>query len=517
MKNYIFATISMLLTAWNVARAQEIMIFDGKAIPVEQVDSITAGKTCGNVIGDQIWRNENLTIFAAALKATGIEDTLSCYLRDDYKETGREGELYYSYNFTGPYAPVPHHRYTVFIEPDFVYRDNGISSLEDLRAYAKKVYDEVFPEDSNVQDEKDSRNSLHRFVAYHILEYGAPLNQYAAGDGGSYKETTYSRAVQHVEHYPTLMPEALLKISRPFIAGKEEFYLNRQGVFDNSNGSEMLSQIQESDYGIHVDATSSAIPGNTWMNGYAYPIESILVYDKKTMTQRSAERLRFDMTTISPEMTANGLRLNRDFSCYFFPQGYFKNISWDGRGAKFIYLPNQSYSSGLGSWMNIYGDEMMLTGIGDITITLPVVPEGTYELRLGQMLNNNRGIVQFYIDDEPCGEPVDLTSVNMQEIGWLSSDKRTSDEVWQTSSEQMRKYGWMYSPHWLPLSNSSVTLDQYKYSLRRIIGTFKSDGKTAHTLRIQQTETRDTQTFLDYIEMCPECIYANPDKMEDKW
>lgn len=508
----------MLLTAWNVARAQEIMIFDGKAIPVEQVDSITAGKTCGDVIGDQIWRNENLTIFAAALKATGIEDTLSCYLRDDYKETGWEGEHYYSYNFTGPYAPVPHHRYTVFIEPDSVYRANGISSLEDLRAYAKKVYDEVFPEDSNVQDEKDSRNSLHRFVAYHVLEHGAHLDMFAAGTGGSPRNTIFFTPIQQVEHYQTLMREALLKISRARTPSTDiGVYLNRNSVFNEVTGRETISEMY--DFGIHVDITSSVIPDNTWMNGYAYPIESILVYDKKTMTQRSAERLRFDITTISPEMMANGLRLNRDFYCYFFPQGYFKNISWDGRGATFIYLPNQSYSSGIGSWMNIYGDEMMLTGIADITITLPVVPEGTYELRLGQTLNNNRGIVQFYIDDEPCGEPVDLksSSFNSKEVGWLTSDDRASDEVWQTSSEQMRKYGWMYSPHWLPLSDSYYTLDQSSISLRRIIGTFKSDGKTAHTLRIQQTDMRDTQTFLDYIEMCPECIYANPDKMEDKW
>lgn len=523
MKKAISILMAMLFAGWQTASAQEIMIFDGKAIPVEQVDSITAGRTSGNVIGDQLWRNEQLSIFASALKATGIEDSLCCYLRDDYKETGWEGE-YYSGRFRewqGIMAPVPHHRYTVFIEPDSVYKANGIGSLDDLRAYAKKVYDEVFPEDASVQDEKDPRNSLHRFVAYHVLEYGAPLNQYAAGDGGTYATPVYRNAVQHVEYYQTLMPEALLKISRPPIEGKEEFYLNRKSVFDDQSGSELTAQMQESDYGVHVDAASAFMPENGLMNGYVYALGSILVYDKKTVDQRSSERLRFDMAALSPEMMANNLRLNRGISVYYFPKGYFKNFSWDERISDFMYAPNQGYSNGLYSWQDLYGDECVIRGIADFTITLPVVPAGTYELRTGQWVSPNRGQIQYYIDGDPCGEPVDMTKgINYKEIGWLSSSERNqmSEEELSANWSQMRSNGWMYAPHWIALNYSNYYMDESQNCLRRIIGTFTSDGKTAHTVRMQQTlDYYGSETFLDYLELCPECIYANPDKMEDKW
>lgn len=523
MRKCIYLMVALLFAGLQTVSAQEIMIFDGKAIPVEKVDSITAGKTRGNVIGDQLWRNEQLSIFASALKATGIEDTLSCYLRDDYKETGMESSSYSGRfrEWPGIWAPVPHHRYTVFIEPDSVYKANGIGSLDDLRAYAKKVYDEVFPEDAGVQDEKDPRNSLHRFVAYHVLEYGAPLNQYAVGDGGdSGGKVIYRTGVQYVEHYQTLMPEALLKISQPSVKGRLNFYLNRNSIFNDFNGRENIAHMQESDYGVRVNAEASIMAGNAWINGYAYALDSILVYDKKTVDQRSSERMRFDMASISPELMANGLRLNREYGVYYFPNGYFKNISWDDQSGDFFYAPNQGYMSGLFSWLNVYGDEWSVRGITDLTITLPVVPAGTYELRIGHWITSNRGTIQYYLDGEPCGEPLDLSyrTFNIKELGWIPSQERVDSIIYADSWNKMRSNGWMYAPHWLPLNRSYNYMDESQNSLRRIIGTFISDGKTAHTLRMKQIlDDRGLETFLDYLELCPECIYNNPDKMEDRW
>lgn len=45
-------------------------------------------------------------------------------------------------------------------------------------AYAKKVYDKEYPEDSHITDFKDRKNSLNRFISYHILPFAADRSKF---------------------------------------------------------------------------------------------------------------------------------------------------------------------------------------------------------------------------------------------------------------------------------------------------------------------------------------------------
>jgi hypothetical protein len=55
-------------------------------------------------------------------------------------------------------------------------------------------------------------------------------------------------------------------------------------------------------------------------------------------------------------------------------------------------------------------------------------------------------------------------------------------------------------------------------TLRKIITTFTTDGKTDHYLRIQQRmQSRDNEMNFDFIELCPSSVYNNEFYPEDRW
>ena len=54
-------------------------------------------------------------------------------------------------------------------------------------------------------------------------------------------------------------------------------------------------------------------------------------------------------------------------------------------------------------------------------------------------------------------------------------------------------------------------------TLRKVIGTFHSDGKTHPVLRLEQKmESTENEMNFDAIEICPSAVYANPDVAEDR-
>ena len=54
-------------------------------------------------------------------------------------------------------------------------------------------------------------------------------------------------------------------------------------------------------------------------------------------------------------------------------------------------------------------------------------------------------------------------------------------------------------------------------TIRKVLGTFYSDGKTEHYVRFQQKleSTRNALNF-DFIEMCPSSVYNNEYYAEDR-
>ena len=65
-------------------------------------------------------------------------------------------------------------------------------------------------------------------------------------------------------------------------------------------------------------------------------------------------------------------------------------------------------------------DEAVRLVSEDVSVTLPILPKGKWELRLGTCLGYAaNSVVQFYIDEVPQGVPVDFRPDGRDEkIGW---------------------------------------------------------------------------------------------------
>jgi hypothetical protein len=49
------------------------------------------------------------------------------------------------------------------------------------------------------------------------------------------------------------------------------------------------------------------------------------------------------------------------------------------------------------------------------------------------------------------------------------------------------------------------------------LGTFYTDGKSDHYLRLQQKMETGGEMNFDFIELCPSSVYNNEYYAEDKW
>jgi hypothetical protein len=61
---------------------------------------------------------------------------------------------------------------------------------------------------------------------------------------------------------------------------------------------------------------------NNALNGFYYTIDSLLIYDYDVPNLVLNERLRWDVTSLLPEMMTNGFRLMTDNEWHVFPTGY---------------------------------------------------------------------------------------------------------------------------------------------------------------------------------------------------
>ena len=155
---------------------------------LERDDSVTNGvvHVLNNVItssslllADKIAEDSTLTLFSQALQLTGMADSLVKYIDETYScsedsvHTGvmvrcTSGSALYTRSF---WPEKRYFKYTAFVEPDSVYHSKGINTIDDLKAYAKKIYDQTYPEDAGLYDDdvKNRKNPLNRFVSYHLL------------------------------------------------------------------------------------------------------------------------------------------------------------------------------------------------------------------------------------------------------------------------------------------------------------------------------------------------------------
>ena len=522
--------------------------------------------TRNSMVPDVLKDDSTITLFYNAIRETGLDRMLQeNYIDEDYENSK---SVYFDKDSTDwtndklcittgletdnvAYMKHRYNKFTVFVEQDDVLKEKyGVETLEDLNALAHQLYDPMYPDDKDNNVYTDPNNALNRFIAYHILPFQSTYYQLTSVDGpNSTLATMFNRRKQDIcDWYETCAPHSLMKFSFP--SGTETgLYINRRGVMTRPD-----------DKGVKIRgakvATPDMMPDNMAVNGIYYYIDDVIAYDATTQNQIiAAERLRMDATTLSPDFLTSGARGHYTAStiengkyglrgqgtkaatnvnhCLGFKGNFTKNFVFSDN-ITHLHVRNKVLS-----FWSFEGDEVTVYGRFDITIKMPPVPEGEWEVRMFSCLNFvNRGIVQFYFgpgklvngkvigDLQPCGIPVDMRVGGANpRVGWKSDSDLGDADAIATFDKAFRNRGWMKGMACYSCSqgdDGSGTGSQWNRdvtdALRKIITQFHSDGKSDYWLRCQQKLESETGTMaFDALELCPSSVYNNEYYPENKW
>ena len=448
--------------------------------------------------------NPEVSLFSSALILTGMADSLYEYIDESY--TCGEDSVNKGYYITR--AGTEQHlcywvgkrmkRYSAFIEPDSIYAANGINNLDDLKAYAKQVYDEVYPEDAGQYDEDwtNRKNPLNRFVSYHLLPYYGGYSDWTVTDmnGVNLKtDCAVTNKIDCTDWFTTLMPGTIIKFSSPS-AG---LFINRKGVATRATvpGIKVCSP---SEIG-QVDQQA--------LNGIYHYIDNILTYNVQTRDVVFNDRIRIDAVTLSPEFMNCGARGSENCTGFKVVEG------WDFHGQNpNLNLRNRS------TWNATYQDCVDFTGQFDISFKLPPVPENTYEVRFAYGAHESRGVVQVYFGEKgnlkPMGIPIDFRIYGGDPtIGWVA-DVAGDEDANRAIDKAMHNRGYMKEMDtWL--QGASNNLRDNNGKLRKILTTQTMSPDKEYWVRIRLVnDNPQAELPINYFELCPKSVYDG-EKAED--
>ena len=495
----------------DVLNNNELIYYVNKtARMIEYDDSVTNGvvHTVSSIITrtsdflpDRIEADSSISLFAQALSLTNMDDSLRYYLDETYfcgedsvfegypKKCRAEG--------TNPcfWPEKRYFRYTAFIEPNEVYHRYGIYTIEDLIAYAKGIYDETYPEDANQYDDDFThrKNPLNRFVSYHLLPIIAQYNNILA-PSQVLEHCWLTNVTDPEEFFETMCPNTLMRVAQPAGVG---LFINRKGfqkrIDDGCKGVRVLSPSESG----NLDQNA--------LNGVYHYIDDILVYSTKVREVVLNCRIRKDATTLSSDFINSGGRGRYDANeLKGMKKGFIEG--WKISDETFV-----GVHSDQPWWQHYYSNGVTVSGIFDVEFELPPVPSGTYEIRFGYTANVERGVVQVYLNNEPCGIPVDLRVFGGDPtIGWIED---TDDEEENVANDKaMHNRGYMKGIDSYRQYDSENTFRNNSNNLRRILTTtYLKEGET-NKLRLRQV-LDDGECYLsfDFIELCPKSIYGSPE------
>ncbi|MCR5679080.1 MAG: fasciclin domain-containing protein [Prevotella sp.] len=465
---------------------------------------------------DIIALDSTVTIFSQALFLTGMADSLMAYIDETYPEWGADKtsqDSIYTDNIkvaclSGDLTEVPARwpekrlfKFTAFIEPDSVYKRYGINNLDDLIAYTKKIYDDSYPEDAGLYDDdfKNRKNPLNRFVSYHLFDRIMPYSDIIMSQD-FFSSHWEKKKADPEEIYETLSPGGIVRFCT--VGNDNELYMNRKGL--NTNYSIRGVRVMK--------AQDSGTSLQQALNGMYHYIDDILAFSKEVREDVLNCRLRFDANVLSPDFQNSGARGRVGVQKIIaFRPGFIKNWTVMGEAA-FVGL------HGDGPWWSSYkGNAMNINGIFDVTFKLPPVPKsGTYEIRTGYTVGNERGVVQFYLNGVPCDIPVDLRIYGGDPtIGWVAdaSDETTEDKNLNKAIDKaMRNHGYMKGMDtWYQGGDKANSLRSHSHNLRKILATVYLDANQTYYLRARQV-LKDRRCYwnFDYLELCPKSVYDSP-------
>lgn len=492
-------------------------------------------------VADLIKEADNAQGMAFLLEKTGWDimmNTDNAHIDTEYETVHRDEYLSIPNLARFNVAQHRYLGYTAFVETDDVFESELGVSVQDKEAFLAAITAKAESVYGTAQqgDYKHPDNAVNRFVAYHLIDAKMPFNmlvrhynEYGYKYGDMKNPQTQELSVDVWDYYATAGDHrALLKVSQdgqaPERATSKNVYLNRISSYETLN----YSTVGVRKEGIQVMADNRLEDGtlynNNAKNGFYFPIKGILLDDEANQSALASERIRFDITTILPELMSNNVR----GGVYtHFPNGYFGNLTNESADTKLLYL-NSAAVSGT-AWRDYQGDEFMACGQFDFVLKLPPVPQsGTYELRFGVSHNTLRGMAQLYVGDspynlQPAGQPYDMRQsvTNNENIGF---EKDTNDDnVNAEIDKSMRNHGFMKAPRYSQLPDGTGTSLQLRKvedatgCLRRIIKVDYFDKDKTYYIRFKSALAQtDAQFFLDYFEFCPTIVY-NGTTPEDQW
>lgn len=449
-----------------------------------------------NTLVEAISNDENFSLFLEALQATGLDMNLSL-IKDESYVPDPEYVAMENANTIYNYAKVriPREKkygFTALIESNETYARNGINNLNDLKAYAKQVYDKMYPEDASITDVTNRKNSLNRFVAYHLLNKKLPMRQFIEkydNTGMNYESTGETHSVKVVdmfEYLETLCPKTLLEVR----------------TLRTTNEYNVFNMIPETGKAIRLTANFD----NDALNGVYHEIDNILVYNADVERMLSTKRLRMDVSSFFPEFVNNNIRVGNSLiggglysERWHIPNGYAERITASA-------TTDVHYFNADDRFMDYQGDELFLVGLYDFDITTIPIPPGTYEVRFGYQPTGNRGVAQLYWDGVPTGIPLDLrTLANDPDIGYQYPGTDARDPEGFENDKAMRNRGYMKGPAsytvvaewWYTGASARMSEDV----LRRILGIYTFNDFTTHTFSVKAVKSGEF--MFDYLEFVP--------------
>ena len=508
------------------------------------------------LLPEELQRIPEFSIFSEALQMTGLADSLRRTRKDvEYTITDRNDN-----NSSRDPLYVPYDNlimYTVFAETDSVMRLNGINNIDDLIAYANRVYGDAanwydYPVEKGITistgtDYTNRFNTLNMFVAYHLLFAGMPVDQLLYENNEKWQKAktwNYVNDAQPFDYYETMLPNTILKIWQPEPKlSKRSLFINRYVAFNTltdelgTMGSADLHQVIFKGVKINRPSDTNGAPTNIQtFNGYIHSLQDMLVYDRQVPQGVLHERLRFDTTTFLPEFINNGIRMSNSSE--------MKALNGGGSGWRVAFPLNffdgvKSYTSENRLRYNIKGaynawqsDAFQEWGDYDLAIKLPPLPTGNYEFRIFYTPMSHGGMMQFYLGTSSSLQsmmaldiPLDVRiPISDPRIG--STHFYEEDDLGVATDAALRNRGYMrglfsYVDH--PeygdgnSTDHNMRSDARNASLRRILCRQLFRQSEEHWFRIKNviSDETDLKWQLDYIEFVPLDVVDNDAYSED--
>jgi len=472
------------------------VIFVNETAPIELKDVIVHNgiiQVVGEVIqptdlrlAEAVGKDKRFSLFYSALIATELHKKLEGVLDKSYVPD----PSFMPVSGIGVTSQIPLTRkygYTALIESDSTYKVHGIQNLDNLTAYAKQVYDQIYPDDAGITDITDSKNSLNRFIAYHLINKQLGYTKFIYdldNSGVDYPDKSHSiKTFDMFEYIETMCPNTLMEV-RTNRATNESY-----GLFNMILATGEAVRIVKS----YKDKDA--------LNGVYHEIDNVLTYSRGFVSELTSKRLRMDAASFFPEFVNNNMRASKIKQHWSIPRGYLERLTSSE-------LTQFNYFNSDDRFMDYQGDEVFMANncLFDFTLITPPIPAGTYEVRFGYLTNNARGTAQLYWDSQPCGIPLNLnTPSNVPTIGYETPGQNPNDPDGFENDKMMHNRGYMKGPAsftsidkiWRGEANGRMS----PYCLRRVLGiyTFKEDG--THTFGAKAAKLGEF--MFDYLEFVP--------------